>query len=489
MKISEMAINRPITTTMAVLSIMVLGLLSLNRIPLIFLPDINRPFLRVSVSYQGSNPEEVERLITRNVEEIMGTVPGLRAMRSNSNSNGSSVSLEFEQGTNMDIASMEVRERLDRVRPQLPGDLLEEPRVMRWQTTDWPILNFGVIWQGSPDQFENIVENVIEKRLLALDGVANVSTEGLKKKSIWVDLREDQMRASRINTRLLDQQISSENQNLPAGYVYAGERKYNLRAIGQFENVEQIARLPINSRGLRLEQVADVRFDYPSRMRWFSRLNGHDAVSMGIFKVSNGNIIEVNKLVKAELEKIKSDPRYADLDYQIYWDQSESILTSIGMLKKAGLIGGFLAILVLLFFLGNLRNTLVIALAIPISLVTALFFMYVSRLAPFHSDLTLNIISMMGMIFAIGIVIDPSIVVLENIFRIRNDTGVSALEASIEGSREVGMPILASLMTNIIVFVPLIFMGGGRGGMRFLRDFGVTFCVVCAASFVVAVTV
>ena len=333
------------------------------------------------------------------------------------------------------------------------------------------------------------MENVIEKRLLALDGVANVSTEGLKKKSIWVDLREDQMRASRINTRLLDQQISSENQNLPAGYVYAGERKYNLRAIGQFENVEQIARLPINSRGLRLEQVADVRFDYPSRMRWFSRLNGHDAVSMGIFKVSNGNIIEVNKLVKAELEKIKSDPRYADLDYQIYWDQSESILTSIGMLKKAGLIGGFLAILVLLFFLGNLRNTLVIALAIPISLVTALFFMYVSRLAPFHSDLTLNIISMMGMIFAIGIVIDPSIVVLENIFRIRNDTGVSALEASIEGSREVGMPILASLMTNIIVFVPLIFMGGGRGGMRFLRDFGVTFCVVCAASFVVAVTV
>ncbi|MFH1069871.1 MAG: efflux RND transporter permease subunit, partial [Candidatus Glassbacteria bacterium] len=453
------------------------------------LPDISRPFLRVSVPYQGSNPEEVERLITRNVEEIMGTVPGLRSMHSNSNSSGSSVSLEFEQGTDMDIASMEVRERLDRVRPQLPSDLIDQPRVLRWQTTDWPILNFGVIWKGSSDQFENIVENVLEKRLMALDGVANVSIEGLKKKSIWVDLDEDQMRSSRVNSRQLSQQISSENQNLPAGYVYAGGRKYNLRAIGQFENVEQIADLPLNERGLRLSQVSNVRFDYPARMRWFSRLNGHDAVSIGIFKASNANIIEVNKRVQAEMEQIKADSRYSDLDYQIYWDQSESIVSSINNLKRAGLIGGVLAILVLLFFLGSLRNTLVIALAIPISMVTAIFFMYLSRLQPFNSDLTLNIISMMGMIFAIGIVIDPSIVVLENIFRIRKDTGVSALEASLEGSREVGMPILASIMTNVIVFVPLVFLGGGQGGMRFIRDFGVTFCVVCIASFVVAVTV
>ena len=489
MKISEFAINRPVTTTMAVLSVIVLGLLSLSRIPLVFLPDISRPYLRVHVSYQGSNPEEVERLITRPIEEIMGTVPGIKTISSNSSSSFSSVRMEFEEGRDMDIAAMEVRERLDRVRLQLPDDLLDQPRVTRWSTTDWPILNFGVIWKGDPDRFESIVENVLEKKLMALDGVANVSIEGLKKKSIWIDLNDDLMRASRINTYQLSNRIRSDNENLPAGHVYTGGKKYNLRVIGQFQSVDEIGDLPLNSRGLRLEQVADVRLDYPKRIRWFQRLNGHDAVSMGIFKASNANIIDVNRRVIRTLDAIKADPRYADLDYQIYWNQSKEILTSINTLKKSGFIGGILAILVLFFFLGNFRNTLVIAIAIPVSIICTLFIMYIARLEPFNSDLTLNIISMMGMIYAIGIVVDPSIVVLENIFRIRNEEGLSSVAASIEGSREVGMPILASILTNIIVFVPLIFLGGGRGGMRFMTDFGITFIAVCVASFVVAISV
>jgi len=416
MKISEFAINRPVTTTMAVLSVIVLGLLSLSRIPLIFLPDINRPYLRVHVSYQGSNPEEVERLITRPIEEIMGTVPGIKTISSNSSSSSSSVRMEFEEGRDMDIAAMEVRERLDRIREQLPNDLPDQPRVTRWSTTDWPILNFGVIWRGDPDRFESIVENVLEKRLLALDGVANVGIEGLKKKSIWIDLNDDLMRASRINSYQLSNRIRSDNENLPAGYVYTGGKKYNLRVIGQFQSVDEIGDLPLNPRGLRLEQVGDVRFDYPERIRWVQRLNGHDAVSMGIFKTSNANIIDVNRRVIRTLDAIKADPRYADFDYQIYWNQSEDILTSINTLKKSGFIGGILAILVLFFFLGNFRNTLVIAIAIPISIICTLFIMYIARLEPFNSDLTLNIISMMGMIYAIGIVLDPSIVVLENIF-------------------------------------------------------------------------
>jgi len=489
MKISAFAINRPVTTTMAVLSVIVLGLLSLNRIPLIFLPDISRPYLRVHASYQGSNPEEVERLITRPIEEIMGTVPGIKMISSNSSASFSSVRMEFEEGRDMDIAAMEVRERLDRIRNQLPDDMPDQPRVTRWSTTDWPILNFGVIWKGDPDRFESIVENVLEKRLLALDGVANVGIEGLKKKSIYIDLNDDLMRASRINSYQLSSRIRSDNENLPAGYVYTGGKKYNLRVIGQFQSVDEIGRLPLNSRGLRLEQVADVRLDYPKRIRWFQRLNGHDAISMSILKASNANIIDVNRRVIAALDEVKADPRYADFDYQIYWNQSEEIQNSINTLKKSGLIGGILAILVLFFFLGNFRNTLVIAIAIPVSIICTLFIMYVARLEPFNSDLTLNIISMMGMIYAIGIVVDPSIVVLENIFRIRNEGGLSPVAASIEGSREVGMPILASILTNIIVFAPLIFLGGGRGGMRFMADFGITFIAVCVASFVVAISV
>ncbi len=489
MKISKFALDRPVSTTMAILSVIVMGLLSLNRIPLTFLPDINRPYLRVQTNYQGSNPEEIERLITRPIEEVMGTTPGLRSIGSNSSSGGSSVRLEFEQGTDMDMASMEVRERIDRVSSQLPDDIRDPPRIYRFQTTDWPILSLGVIWTGEPDRFENIVENVLEKRLATVEGVANVDIGGLMKKGIYIDLDQNQLRSSRINSYALTNRISSENQNLPAGYVYAGGRKYNLRVVGQYQSVDDIAGIPLNNRGLRLEQVADVRFDFPEEIRWFSRLNGHNAVSFRIYKASNANIIDVSSRAKKLLEQIKADPRFSQLDYQVYWDQSTEITKSIDSLKRAGYIGGVLAVLVLLFFLGNLRNTLVIAIAIPVSVVTTLFFIYLMRMEPIGSDLTLNIISMMGMIYAIGIVIDPSIVVLENIFRIRNEEGKSAVQAAIEGSSEVGLPILASVLTNVIVFVPLIFLGGGRGGMRFMRDFGLTFCVVCLASFVVAVTV
>lgn len=488
MKLSEFAVNRPVTTTMLILSVIVLGLLSVDRIPLIFLPDISRPNLRVYASYQGSNPEEVERLITRPLEDIMGTVPGLKAMRSNSTASGASVNLEFEEGRDMDIVSMEVRDRIDRVTPELPDDMLDPPRIFRWQTTDWPILNFGLTWKGDPNLLEQVITDVVEKRLLAVEGVANVETNGLKKKGIWIDLDQDMIRAARIDARQLTSAVRDGNTNLPAGEVMSGDRKYNLRAVGQFRSIEEIASLPLNQRGLRLEQVAKVRYDFPE-MRWFSRLNSQDAVSMAIRKTSTSNIIDVNQRVIATLDQIRSDPRYAGLEYQIYWDQSEEITKSINNLRNAGLIGASLAITVLLIFLGSVRNTLVISIAIPVSVICTFFFMYLSRLDPINSELTLNVISMMGLIYAVGIVVDPSIVVLENIFRIRSEKKNSPVDSAIQGASEMGLAVMASTMTNIIVFLPLIFLAGGRGMMRFMRDFGVVFCVVSLASLLVAFTV
>ena len=488
MKLSEFAVNKPVTTSMVLLSMIVLGLLSINRIPLIFMPDISRPSLHVQADYQGSNPEEVERLIARPLEGIMGTVPGVRSMRSNSNSHGASVSLEFDEGRDMDMVSMEVRDRIDRVIPDLPNDMLEPPRIFRWQTTDWPILNFGVIWKGDPQLQEQIITDVVEKRLLAVEGVANVETRGLQRKGIWVDLDQDLLRSAQVDARRLTALVRDQNENLPAGEVISGGRRYNLRAIGQYQSIDDIAKLPLNNRGLRLEQVADVRYDFPER-RWFSHLNGLNAISMEIRKTSTANIVDVNRRVLATLDDIQSDPRYADLEYQIHWDQSKEITNSITSLQHAGLIGGILAMLVLLFFLGNLRNTLVISIAIPVSIICTFFFMYVSRLAPFNSDLTLNIISMMGMIYAIGIVLDPSIVVLENIFRIRSEKQIGAVEAALEGANEMGMAVTASIASNMIVFLPLIFLAGGQGAMRYMRDFGVVFCVVSLASLIVAFTV
>jgi len=488
MKLAEVSIKRPVTTIMGVLSIIVLGFLSVKRLPLVFFPDINNPYLRIYFTYQGSSPEEVERLITRPVEEIIGTLPGLKSISSTSSSGSSSIRLEFEPGRDMDMVSMEVRDRLDRVRPQLPSDLTENPRIMRWQMADMPIFQFGVIWKGDPDTRDHIVEDVLEKRLIAIDGVANVEIRGLNKKSIWIDLDQDLMRSYGVNAYRLSGQLRNDNVDLPAGWVKAGGRKYNLRAIGSFRSIEEIGELPVNARGLRLNQVADVRYDYP-RERGFERLDGYDLVSMRIYKAANANIVDVSRRVLATLEQIQADPRYKMLDYLVFWDQSRDILNSIDDLKKNGAIGGILAVAVLFLFLGRLRNTLVIAAAIPVSIICTFFFMYLSRLAPFNSELTLNIISLMALIYAIGIVVDPSIVVLENIFRIRSETGAGPLEAAVSGSREVGMAVLASMLTNIIVFAPLIFLGGGRGPMRFMQAFGITFCVVCLASLLVALTI
>ncbi|MBN2289971.1 MAG: efflux RND transporter permease subunit [Candidatus Glassbacteria bacterium] len=489
MKLAQVSIKRPVTTIMGVLSIVVLGLLSVKRLPLVFFPDISSPYLRIHIPYQSSSPEEVEMLITRPVEEIMGTLPGLKAINSNSSSGYSSISLEFEEGRDMDLVSMEVRDRLDRVRLSLPSDMTDNPRIMRWQMTDMPIFQFGVIWKGDPDARDHIVEDVLEKRMIAIEGVANVETRGLDKKSIWIDLDQDLMRSYGINAYQLSGQVRADNADLPAGWVKAGGKKYNLRATGSFRSVEELDKLPLNSRGLRLNQVADVRYDYP-KDRGFESLDGYDLVSMRIYKASNANIVEVCARVRAALDEIKTDPRYSELAYQVFWDQSQDILESIDNLKKNGLIGGLLAVAVLLFFLGKVRNTLVIAIAIPVSIICTFFFMYVSRLAPFNSELTLNIITLMALIYAIGIVVDPSIVVLENIFRIRSEKGLDPVEAANTGAGEVGMAVLASMLTNIIVFAPLIFLaGGGRGPMRFMKDFGITFCVVCLASLLVAITI
>jgi hydrophobic/amphiphilic exporter-1 (mainly G- bacteria), HAE1 family len=489
MKLAQASINRPVTTVMGVLSIVVLGLLSVKRLPLVFFPDINSPNLRISIPYQSSNPEEVDRLITRPVEEIMGTLPGLKSLNSTSSSSSSSIRIEFEEGRDMDMVSMEVRDRLDRVRNQLPDDMVDNPRIVRWQMADMPIFQFGVIWKGDPEARDHIVEDVLEKKLIAIDGVANVEIRGLDKKSIWVDLDQDLMRSYGINAYQLSGKIRGDNVDLPAGWVKSGGKKYNLRAIGSFSSVEELSDLAINSRGLRLNQLANVRYDYPED-RGFERLDGYDLVSMRIYKATNANIVEVSQRVRETLDRIKEDPRYQSLEYLVFWDQSEGILGSIDNLKKNGFIGALLAVAVLLFFLGKFRNTLVIAIAIPVSIICTFFFMYVSRLAPFNSELTLNIISLMALIYAIGIVVDPSIVVLENIFRIRSEKGLGPVEAASTGAQEVGTAVLASMLTNIIVFAPLVFLaGGGRGPMRFMRDFGVTFCVVCLASMLVAITI
>ncbi len=486
MNLSEFSIKRPVTVLMIITCIGVMGIISLKRLPLAFLPEISSSRLNISVPYRSSSPEEVNEMITIHLEDVLSSISRLERLTSTSSANNSNVALEFEDGVDMDLAAMEVRNRLDLVWAKLPADV-ERINIRRWQTSDMPTLNFNVSWSRSDEELYDLVEYQIIPRLQRIDGVANVDVRGMDQKKVLVELDQDLMRAHQIDAFNLLQSLRSNNQNLSAGYVFDADKKYSLRVIGEFKSLDEISRVPISGTNLFLKDVADVRFESPPKRR-FQRLNGREAISFSIRKTSNANVVDVCKRIKSVLAGFGDNKRFEGLNVLIYRDQSEEILNSLNSLKYSGIIGAILAVLVLFVSLRKVRSTAIIATAIPVAIVFSFLVMYLLRLKPISSEITLNLVSMMGMVYAIGMLVDPSIVVVENIFRHKQEEGLSARNAAIVGSREVGMPILAATVTSMIVFTPLLMLEGGFMS-RFMYDFGVVICAILLSSMIIAMTV
>lgn len=485
MKISEFSVIRPITVLMATVSVLVLGFLALEKLPLTLLPEFSSSNLNVSVSYPSSSPEEVERNITRPLEEVLSTLNNLERITSTSSGTGSNIRIEYRQGTNMDLAALEVRDRLDQVRNRLPEDV-EQIGIRRWQSADMPVIRFSLAWDGSRQELFQITEEILRRRLERIDGVANVDVRGLEEKQILIELDPNLLQAYGIDIFTLSQLLRSNNVNVSGGYILEGGRKYNLRTVGEFRELEEIARLPLLGGRLLLGDVARVRYDFPERES-FSRLNGRQAVSVRVYKASTANVVSVCQDVLRELSDVQAmDAFRGKLAVQVYGDQSKDILKSLDDLKRAGLYGGFLAMLVLFLFLRKFRSTLIISLAIPVSIVFTFAFMYLLRVFA-GSDISLNIVSLMGLMLAVGMLVDNSVVVLENIFRYKQDKGLEARQAAIRGSREVAVAILASTATTVVVFASFIFLPNALTG-RYLRDFGVAVAISLIASLVVALT-
>jgi len=481
---AEFCVDRPITTLVVIACVVVLGVISLQRLPLAFLPDVSWPSLRIWVPYRSSSPEEVERLITIPIEDMVSTVGHLKAIRSQSSQNGASISLEFEPNTDMDLMAVEIRDRLDRVRAQLPSDV-DRIFIRRWQTTDMPVFLFSVSIKGSREDLYHLVNTVIWRRVQRIDGVANVDVRGVLEKQILVELDQSLMKAHHVDAYRLIQSLRANNINLSGGYVIDGGRKFTLRVIGQFEEIPQIGEIPIRGTELKLRDIARVRYDYPERRR-FQHLNGREAVSLVVYKASTANVVEVCREVKRVIQQLRREYKEQELNIRVIRDQSAEILRSLNNLKNSGLFGAALAILVLFTFLRRVRTTLIITTAIPISVLFTFLIMYLIRMKPFQSSITLNLISMMGMVYAIGMLVDPAIVVLENIFRQREE-GLDARNAAIQGSREVGTAVLAATLTTMIVFLPMILMSGSQM-TRFIYEFGLVVCIVLFASLAIALT-
>lgn len=485
MNLSESAIRKPITTTMVALSVIVLGAISLFRLPLEYLPDLTFPAIYIEVNYPSSSPEEIERNISRPIEEVLGTLTGIKGLSSSSYGSRSSTRVEFDYGADMDLASVHVRDRLDQVRNLLPDDV-ERIEIRRWNTEDWPILEYSVTWAGeNQDELASVYKQIIHPRLQRLDGVGSVELEGLDERALLVQVDQNSMNAHGLDMRRLNNTIRNNNTNISAGYVSDGGKRIAVRAVGEFERVDDIRRLPLSDE-IEVQDVASVTYDYPEKKR-FERLDGRPAVTLEVRKASMANMVTTSALVNAELTAIIEEVGAERLKMQLIRDRATDVTKGISSLAQSAIMGGLLAIGVIFVFLRNFRSTVIIGAAIPVSVLCVFVIMYLFRQFA-EATITLNLISMMGMMVAIGMLVDPAVVALENIFRKRYDTGISAFQAAIQGAREIGLPVVAASLTTICVFVPMIFITDSRSTM-FMRDFAITVVISVMASLVVALTI
>ena len=486
MKLARFAVERPVTLAMITLSTVVLGVICFTRIPMEAYPTMTSSSVNVRVAYSSASPEEIEREITIPLEQSLAMLGNVERISSNSGGNSSSVRVEFKAGTDMDLAVMEVRDRVDQVRGLLPSDV-DRVSLFRWNNEAYPVIEADLAWKGDDDRLFDIVRDVVEPRVLRIDGVANVEVDGLQEKQLIIELDQQRLQAHDVSLPFLAGQLRAGNLDVSLGRVDQAGRRYLARVRGEFREAAEIGDLPLAGRNLRLSDLGEVRYEYPER-RSFERLNGREAVEVEIYKVATDNTVDVALEVRAALESIVDG--YGDLlDINITRDRADQILAELTKLKDTALLGSLLAVVIIFLFLRSIRSTIAIAIAIPASVCCVFTGIYVAR-ELFDSAITLNMVSMVGLMLAVGMLVDPAVVTLESIFRRREEEGAGPVEAAVSGTGEVGMAVLASALTTMCVFIPFFFLGSGSSRIvRFMGDAGLTICLAVGVSTIVSLAV
>jgi HAE1 family hydrophobic/amphiphilic exporter-1 len=485
-RIVRFAVDHRVTMSMIVLGVLVLGWLSLQRLPLEFLPSFSSSNISVNAPYRSSSPEEVERLVVRPLEDTLGTINGIETLSASASADSARIRVGFVDGTDMDFAAVEVRDRIERVRHLLPDDL-ERLTIRRFQTTDIPVLRFDFSADWSQERLYDFAETTIQRRLERLEGVAQVDLRGVRSPELQVNLDPARLRAHGVDIRSLASLLRQSNLNVSAGDIKDGSRKLLVRTVGEFASPREIRELPLDRRGLRLRDVAEVSYTFPQQQT-FNFLNGVESLTVSVNKASTSNLLAVVDRVKAELREIERLPEASGSAFRVYFDASQDVRKGLGQLRDAGLVGGAMAIGAVFLFLRRFRTTLLVAVAIPISVVATFVLIHFMRLAGL-SDITLNVVSLAGLMLALGMLVDNSIVVIESVFRHRNELGEDSRTAALAGTSEVALPIVASTATTMCVFLPLIFLSAGGRMKLYLMNIGLTICIVIVASLLVALTV
>ena len=451
MSIPRLAIHRPVTMFMLSSVVVLLGAISLTRLPVDLMPEFALPTISVSVNYPGVGPLEIEQLITRPLEQAVSAVAGLEQVTSSSQEGRSQVRLNFGWGTDMSEALDEVRTRVDRVRGRMPEDA-EAVQIFKADSSAQAIINLAVEGDFDPVTLREIAQNELSTRLERVPGVAAITVNGGLRRQIHVELSKEKITALNLSVDRVVQMLRQENQNTPLGEVTQGDSTYLVRSQGEFTNLDDIRNLVVMTRDgvpIYVRDIAEV-IDATEDRRQFLRIDGRPGVRMSVNKQTGENTVAVADGIKAEMERINQE--VPGIRMLVTNDQSTFIERAITNVQEHALVGGGLVVLIIFAFLRDFRSTLIVSTSIPVSVIGTFALLY-------FGGYTLNTMTFGGLALGIGMIVDAAIVVLENTHR-HLHMGKDKMTAAIDGSEEVWSAILTATLTHIAVFIPLLFLSG-----------------------------
>jgi HAE1 family hydrophobic/amphiphilic exporter-1 len=459
MNFAQFSVTRPVAVTMRIAALVLLGAICLTRLPIDLLPKVSFPTVAVVTQWPNVAPEEIEAQVTRPVEQAVSSVPGLYQVNSQTAEGVSTVRVQFQWGTDIGQGAVDVLQLVERARQRFPVDpTLQSPVVYKYDPSQLPIMIFGVSGEKDPVKLRTLLDNQVSPMLESADGVASAVISGGQQRAIIIDVDPARLRSHHLSLDDVNRRIAAENLNLPAGIAKQGDTEYTIRSLGWFLKPDDIREIPVgsfNGQVVPLKDIADVR-DSHSETRLYTRLNGEPAVGVIITKQSGANTVTTAAAVHEKIKQVNKI--YPELKFGLAYDQSQFIGGSIRDLRDNALLGGALAVLILLFFLRNFRSTMVVALSIPISIVSTFALLYMC-------GFTLNTMSLGGLALATGLIVDDAVVVLENIFRHIERDKKRAAEAAVSGTNEIASAVVASTITVMVVFLPLLLIKGQSGQM------------------------
>ena len=479
MSVAEFSIKRPVTTVMFFISMFVVGLIAAVRLPLEALPSVTFPGIFLQLPYSGSTPEEVERTVLRPVEEAVSTMTGVKRVQGGARADSAWMFIEFtDWERDVSIAASEARERIDAIRDDLPDDM-QRYFVMKFSTSDEPVLKVRLASKRDMTREYDMIDREFKRRLERIPGVARVDVLGAPPNEVEIAISSDRLNAHGIGLNELNMRLRDVNFSVSAGQIDDGGRRLRVQPVGEIVDLQQYRDIVIDGKGTRLSDVADIQLK-PARIDYGRRLDGQPAVGLDIFKERSANLVQVAKDVLKEVDVISRDPALDGVQVKVVEDQGEAVTGSLLELAEAGLVGLLLSILVLYFFLRHWPSTLMVTTAIPICFVMTLGFMY-------FAGVTLNILTMMGLLLAVGMLVDNAVVVVESIYQERERMPDQPRLASLVGTRNVAIALSAGTLCHCIVFVPNLF--GDRNMLSiFMSQIAITISVSLLASWLVAVS-